>query len=119
MKRGRIYKTVRGGVIFLPAFLFLCGLGLPFIPGAMGLFTTGSGPWYQPVTAALFFAALIYAYPITFLCTRLVSDDMFLSPGYYLVFAVYTVLWTLLLRSAFRFFEQAAKNRADGLLRRR
>ena len=112
MKRGRIYKTVRGGVIILPAFLFLCALGLPFIPGAIGLFTSGAGPWYQPVTAALFFAALIYGYPVTLLCTRLVSDDMFLSPGYFLVLAIYTVLWMLLLRSTFRFFERPAKKRA-------
>src|ERR1043166_802252 len=112
MKRGRIYRAVRGVVIFLPAFLFLCALGLPFIPGAMGLFTTGAGPWYQPVTAPLFFAALIYAYPITFLCTRLLSDDMFLSPGYYVVLAIYTALWIWVLRTIFRFFERRQASRS-------
>ena len=92
-------RILRWFVIALPAFLFGCALVLPFIPGAMGLFSDSAGPWYQSVTAALFAAALFYSYPVTFLCTRLVSDDMFFSPGYFLVLAVYTAAWTFALRS--------------------
>jgi hypothetical protein len=99
---------MRRGVILLPALLFVSALLLPWIPGATGLFSDSAGPWYQPITAPLFVAALGYAYPVTLLCTRLVSDDMFFSPGYYAVLAVYTVLWMLLLRAAFRFFERRA-----------
>lgn len=73
------------------------------------MFSDSAGPWYQPVTARLFLAALFYSYPVTFLCTTFVNDDMFLSPGFYLVLAGYTLLWILLLRSVFRFFEQRAK----------
>jgi hypothetical protein len=93
-------------VIALPAFLFSCALVLPFIPGATGLFSDGAGPRYQSVTAPLFAAALVYSYPVTFLCTRLVSDDMFFSPGYFLVLAFYTAAWMFLLRSIFRFCER-------------
>jgi hypothetical protein len=109
MQREGVTKIFRRVVIALPAFLFGCALALPFIPGATGLFSDSPGPWYQSVTAPLFFAALFYSYPVTFLCTRLVSDDMFFSPGYYLVLAVYTVAWMFLLRSIFRFFERRAK----------
>ena len=101
-------KTIRWFLIALPAFLFLCALTLPFIPGATGMFSDSAGPWYQPVTAPLFLAALFYSYPVTFLCTRLVSDDMFFSPGFYLVLAIYTALWMFLFRSLFRFFERRA-----------
>jgi hypothetical protein len=73
------------------------------------MFSDSGGPWYQSVTAPLFLAALIYGYPVTLLCTRLVSDDMFLSPGYYGVLAIYTALLMLLIRSIFRFFERRAK----------
>jgi hypothetical protein len=104
-----VSKIFRRLVIALPAFLFGCALVLPFIPGAMGLFSDSAGPWYQSVTSSLFLAALFYSYPVTFLCTRLVSDDMFFSPGYYLVLAVYTAAWIFLLRSIFRFFERRAK----------
>ena len=75
----------------------------------MGMFSDSGGPWYQAITSRLFLAALLYAYPITLLCTRLVNDDMFLSPGYYLVLAFYTALWMFLLRTIFRFFERHAK----------
>ena len=75
----------------------------------MGMFSDSAGPWYQPVTAPLFLTSLFYSYPVTLLCTRLVSDDMFLSPGYYLVLAVYTALWMLVLRSIFRFVERRAR----------
>jgi hypothetical protein len=102
-------KILRRLVIALPIFLFSCALVLPFIPGAMGLFSDSPGPWYQSVTAALFAAALFYSYPVTFLCTRLVNDDMFFSPGYFLVLAVYTTAWVFLVRSIFRFFERRAK----------
>jgi phosphoglycerol transferase MdoB-like AlkP superfamily enzyme len=105
----KLYKTFRRGVILLPAFLFACALILPWIPGATGLFSDSAGPWYQPVTAPLFLAALLYSFPVTFLCTRFVSDNMFFSPGYYLVLAVYTAAWMFLLRSIFRFFEWRAK----------
>jgi hypothetical protein len=54
----------------------------------------------------MFLAALAYAYPVTFVCTQFVSDDMFFSPGYYVVLAIYTVLCMMLLRAAFRFFER-------------
>jgi hypothetical protein len=90
-------------------FLFLCALVLPFIPGAMGMFSDSGGPWYQSVTSRLFLAALLYAYPVTVCCTRLVSDDMFLSPGYYLVLALYTATLVFLLRTTFRFFERRAR----------
>ena len=93
-------------MILLPAFLFCCALILPWIPGAMGLFSDSAGPWYQPATAPLFLAALAYAYPVTLLCTRLVSDNMFFSPGYYVVLALYTLAWVLLLRGVFLFFER-------------
>ena len=102
-------KIFRWLVIALPAFLFGCALVLPFIPEATGLFSDSAGPWYQPVTAPLFLAALLYSFPVTFLCTRLVSDDMFFSPGYFLVLATYTAAWMFLLRSIFRFFERRAK----------
>jgi hypothetical protein len=81
---------------------------LPWIPGATGLFSDSAGPWYRPVTAPLFLAALIYSYPVTLFCTRLVSDNMFFSPGYYAVLAIYTALWILLLRRLFVFFERRA-----------
>ena len=106
--RTRLYATMRWGVILLPALLFVSAYLLPWIPGATGLFSDSAGPWYQPVTAPLFLAVLAYAYPVTRFCTRLVSDDMFFSPGYYVVLAVYTVLWMMLLRAAFRFFERRA-----------
>jgi hypothetical protein len=102
----RLYRLVRFAVIWWPAFLFFCALALPWIPGATGLFSDSAGPWYQPVTAPLFLAVLLYAYPVTLLCTRLVSDNMFFSPGYYVVLAIYTALWIFLLRSLFLFFER-------------
>ena len=104
--RKRIYRAVRWCVILLPAWLFVSALVLPWIPGATGLFSDSAGPWYQPITSRLFLAALMYAYPVTRLCTQLVSDDMFFSPGYYVVLAIYTFLWVMLLRAAFRFFER-------------
>jgi hypothetical protein len=107
----RTYRTLRWCVIWLPLFLFLCAVILPFIPGAMGI-TDGAGPWYQAVTAKLFLAALVYAYPITLVCTRMISDDMFLSPGYDLVLAVYTALLVLLLRSIFGWFEGLKRSRS-------
>ena len=104
----RLLKLIRWLIIALPAFLFLCVLILPFIPGAMGLFSDGPKPWFEPVTSGLFLAGLIYAYPMTFLCTHLVSDDMFLSPGFFVVLFVYTTLWMFLLRIVLRYFEQRA-----------
>jgi hypothetical protein len=101
-----IYRSLRWLVIFLPAFLFVCTVILPFTPG---MFTDTPTPWYKPVAQPLLGAALFYSYPVTFLCTRLVSDDMFLSPGYDLVLAIYTALWMLLLRTIFRFFERRVK----------
>ena len=106
--RKQLYNFLRWGVILLPAFLFCCALILPWIPGAMGLFSDSAGPWYQRVTAPLFLAALLYSYPVTLLCTRLVSDNMFFSPGYYVVLAVYSLVWVLLLRGVFSFFERRA-----------
>jgi hypothetical protein len=106
--RTRLDATMRWGVILLPALLFLSALLLPWIPGATGLFSDSAAPWYQPITSPLFLAALAFAYPVTRLCTQLVSDDMFFSPGYYVVLAVYTVLWMMLLRAAFRFLERRA-----------
>lgn len=73
------------------------------------MFTDTPSPWYKPVAESLLGAALFYAYPVTLLCTRLVSDDMFLSPGYDLVLALYTGLWVILLCFIFRFFEGRAK----------
>jgi hypothetical protein len=102
-------KIFRRLVIALPALLFGFALVLPFIPGATGLFSDSVGPWYQSFTAPLFLAGLGYSYPVTFLCTRLVSDDMFLSPGYFLVLAIYTAAWMFVLRSIFRLFERRAK----------
>ena len=104
--RKHIYRAVRWCVIFLPVLLLLSALLLPWIPGATGLFSDSAGPWYQPVTSQLFLATLIYAYPVTLLCTQLVSDDMFFSPGYYVVLAVYTFFWMMLLRAMFRFIER-------------
>lgn len=109
----RLYRFVRFVVILLPALLFLSALALPWLPGATGLFSDSAGPWYQSITSPLFLAALFYAYPVTRLCTQLVSDDMFFSPGYYVVLAVYTVLWMLLLRAALRFFERRADRTAS------
>jgi hypothetical protein len=102
----RLYKSARFVLIWLPAFLFICALALPWIPDATGLFSDSAGPWYQKITAPLFLAVLLYAYPVTFLCTRLVSDNMFFSPGYYAVLAVYTALWIVLAWSLFLFFER-------------
>ena len=110
----RLYRLARGCVILLPALLFLSVLVLPWIPGAMGLFSDSAGPWYQPITSSLFLAALVYGYPVTRLCTQLVSDDMFLSPGYYGVLAVYSFLWMMLLRAVFRFFERRADKQSAG-----
>ena len=106
MKTGRVYRFIRWSVLLLPAFLFLCAIVLPFTPG---MFTDSPNPWYEPVAQPLLVVALAYAYPVTVLCTRLVSDDMFFSPGYDLVLALYTGLWILLFRSIFRFFERRAK----------
>ena len=108
----RLYTFPRFIVFCVPPFLFLCALLLPWIPGATGLFSDSAGPWYQPVTSPLFLAALMYAYPVTLLCTRLVSDDMFFSPGYYVVLAIYTFLWIVLLRAGFRFFERRGDQEA-------
>lgn len=108
IKRGRAYAFFRWSVILLPAFLFLCALVLPFLPGT---FSDSAKPWYHDLTAPLLLAALFYSYPVTFLCTRLVSDDMFFSPGFFLVLAVYSAIWALLLRSIFRFCETRARNR--------
>lgn len=104
----KLYQTFRWGIIGVPAFLYLCALVLPFVPGATGLFSDSAGLWYQPVTAPLFLATLFYAYPVTLLCTRLVSDDMFFSPGYYVVLAIYSLVWMLLLRAVFSYFERRA-----------
>jgi|GEM_PF-3627511 len=104
----RVYRLVRFVMIWLPAFLLVCALVLPWIPGATGLFSDSAGPWYQPITSPLFLAALLYSYPVTLLCTRLVSDDMFFSPGYYVVLAIYSLIWILLLRALFSFFERRA-----------
>ena len=106
----RLYTFLRFAVSRLPAFLFLCALILPWIPGATGLFSDSAGPWYQPVTSPLFLAALAYAYPVTLLCTQLVSDDMFFSPGYYVVLVIYTVFWIMVLRATLRFVERRADN---------
>ena len=106
MTTGRVYRFFRYFVLGLPAFLFVCAITLPFTPG---MFTDGAKPWSQPVAEPLFLAALFYSYPVTFLCTRLVSDDMFLSLGYDLVLALYTALWILLLRWVFRTFERRSR----------
>ena len=108
MQRRGLGKIFRWLVIALPAFLFGCALVLPFIPEATGLFSDSAGPWYQSATAPLFFAGLFYSYPVTFLCTRLVSDDMFFSPGYYVVLAIYSLILVLLLRALFSFFDRRA-----------
>jgi hypothetical protein len=102
----KLYKIFRWGVILLPAFLFASALVLPWIPGGMGLFSDSTGPWYQPITAPLFLAALFYGYPVTLLCTRFGGDDMFFSPGYYVVLAIYSLFWILLLRTVFSFLER-------------
>jgi hypothetical protein len=102
----RFYRFLRFVITLLPASLFMCALILPWIPGATGLFSDSAGPWYQPITSPLFLAALAYAFPVTRLCTQFVNDDMFFSPGYYVVLAIYTILWMLLLRAAFGFFER-------------
>jgi hypothetical protein len=103
MKQGPAYRIGRRAVIWLPACLFVCAITLPFTPG---MFTDSPSPWYKPAAQLLLEAALFYAFPVTLLCTRLVSDDMFLSPGYDLVLAIYTVMLMFLLRSIFRFFER-------------
>jgi hypothetical protein len=105
----RLYGIIRCFVISLPALLFLLALIIPFLPGGTGLFSDSAGPWYQPLTSPLFLAALFYSYPVTFLCTRLVNDDMFFSPGYDVVLAVYTALSIWVLRTLFRFFERRAE----------
>ena len=73
------------------------------------MFSDSAGPWYQAVTSQLLVVALAYSFPVTFLCTHLVSDNMFWTPGYFLVLALYTTLWVFLLRSIFRFFERRAE----------
>jgi hypothetical protein len=108
----RLYQLVRWGVILLPAFLFACALVLPWVPGATGLFSDSAGPWYQSITSRLFLAALLHSYPVTLLCTRLVSDDMFFSPGYYIVLAIYSLGWVLLLRALFSFVERRAAGKS-------
>jgi hypothetical protein len=108
----KLYNIFRWGVILLPAFLFACALVLPWVPGATGLFSDSAGPWYQPITAPLFLAALFYSYPVTLLCTRLVGDDMFFSPGYYIVLAIYSAGWVLLLRTVFSFVERRAARKS-------
>ena len=105
----RLYKTVRWCVILLPGLLFLVALVVPQIPGAMGLFSDSPGPWYQSFTSPLFLAALLYAYPVTRVCVRVGGDDMFFSPGFYVVLAIYTLLLVILLRAVFLYFEGRAK----------
>lgn len=102
----RLYRLVRFVVIWLPAFLFACALILPWVPGATGLFSDSAGPWYQQITSPLFLAALVFSYPVTLVCTGLGGDDMFFSPGYYVVLAIYTLIWILLLRALFSFCER-------------
>jgi hypothetical protein len=102
----RLYRLGRFVMISLPAFLLACALVLPWIPGATGLFSDSAGPWYQPITSPLFLAALFYSYPVTLFCTRLGGDDMFFSPGYYVVLAIYSLIWVLLLRALFSLFER-------------
>ena len=109
MRRSRFYRVFRALVISVPIFLLVCTVILPFIPGSLGMFSDRASPWYQGVTAPLFLGGLIYAYPVTFLCTHFVSDDMFLSPGYFVVLAVYTTAWVTLLRTIFWFCERRAK----------
>ncbi|HVF72824.1 MAG TPA: hypothetical protein VM940_14575 [Chthoniobacterales bacterium] len=112
MKKRRLYRIVRVTVVYLPVFFFFCTLVLPFVPGALGLFSDRPSPWYQGVTAPVFLAALFYAYPVTLFCTRLISDDLFLSPGYYLILATYTALWVIFLRTFFWSFERRGKDAA-------
>jgi hypothetical protein len=114
MMRRRLYGFLRWCVILLPALLFLSALVLPQIPGAMGLFSDSAGPWYQSFTSPLFLAALCYGYPVTHFCIRLGGDDMFLTPGYYVVLAIYSLLWMMLARAAFRFFERRAERQPTG-----
>ena len=111
---GRLYGFLRRCVILLPVLLFLGALVLPRIPGAMGLFSDSAGPWYQSFTSPLFLAALCYGYPVTRLCIRLGGDDMFLTPGYYVVLAIYSLLWMMLLRAAFKFFFERRAERQPG-----
>jgi hypothetical protein len=108
----KLYKIFRFVVIWLPAFLLACALVLPWISQATGLFSDSAGPWYQPITSRLFLAALLYSYPVTLVCTRLGGDDMFFSPGYYVVLAIYTLIWILLLRALFSFFERRADRKS-------
>jgi len=109
----RIYRTLRWGAILLPVLLFAFALILPWIPNATGLFSDSAGPWYQPITSPLFLAALLYGYPVTRLCIKFGGDDMFFSPGYYVVLAIYTLLLAMLVRGVFRFFERRAEQRAS------
>ena len=104
--RQRLYRIGSWSVILIPGLLFLSALAVPWIPDGMGLFSDSPGPWYQPVTALLFFAALFYGYPITRLCIRWGGDNAFLSPTYYVALAIYSLLWMWLLRSAFSNLEQ-------------
>jgi hypothetical protein len=104
--RQRLYRIGSWGIILLPGLLFLAALAVPWIPEGMGLFSSGPGPWYQPVTALLFFTALFYGYPITRLCLQVGGDDTFLSPTYYVALAIYSLVWMWLLRSAFSNLER-------------
>jgi hypothetical protein len=104
--RQRLFQIASWSVILLPGLLFLSALAVPWIPDGMGLFSDSPGPWYQPVTALLFFAALFFGYPITRLCISLGGDNAFLSPIYYVALAFYCLLWMWLLRSAFSNLER-------------
>ncbi len=76
----------------LPGVLFFALLIIPHIERATGLFYDGAMPWYAVVTAPLFFVALVYAYPVTRLCLAWLGDDAFLSPVFFLILAVYSLL---------------------------
>jgi len=102
-----VFQTIRMLVTVLPGLLFFSLLIIPHIDRATGLFYDGATPWYAVITAPLFLAALVYAYPVTRLCMAWLGDDSFLSPVFFLVLAVYSLLLGIALQrmvsAVFRF----------------
>lgn len=99
-----IYTLIRTLLTGIPGLLFFSVLIIPHIPQATGLFSDGPMPGYCVFTAPLFQLGLLYAYPVTFASISFLGDDSFLSPTYYVILAVYTIILTVLAHKVLVFF---------------
>lgn len=99
-----VYSMIRTLLTGIPALLFFSMLVIPRMPDATGMFIEGPVPGYCVITAPLFQIALAYSTPVTSLCYSLFGEDSFLSPGYCVVLALYTLILTILLHKVLVFF---------------